>query len=85
MLNEKVESRKALIRAALEKQSNCVRDPIQKWEFLRLPSQERAAELCAGCPLLGKECRRYLVSGEPTWGVYDGVAIDKHGLEDEDD
>lgn len=37
-----------------------------------LPSDERAKELCAGCPLLGKECKAYADTGEMVWGVLDG-------------
>lgn len=42
-----------------------------------LPTDEEAEELCAGCPLLGAECELWLRKGDTTWGVLNGVVVDK--------
>ena len=54
-------------------QPRCYRQPELYADWLKAPSAEDAAELCAGCPLFdlcGEEARLT----RPAWGIRAGVA-----------
>lgn len=77
-------ARKQLWAAAERVNAPC----LNRWdEFASedLPSEEEAATMCSGCPLVNQQCQRYLDTGEPVWGVYAGQRIDKYGFDEEED
>jgi len=42
-----------------------------------LPTPKEARDLCAGCPLLDKECLEWKSKGDTTYGVLNAEVIDK--------
>ena len=79
-----------LVRATMYAIPNCTDDP-ETWDCwdrdgYRIPTNEEAQALCAGCPIF-EECQAYAEVAKPAIGIYAGkvygaglVAYERSGL-----
>lgn len=52
---------------------NCHNNPAEWSDYKQSPSPQRAAEMCAGCPMLTL-CREFAVAKHRSWTVLGGIA-----------
>ena len=57
----------------------CVQEPYYHIDFPEDVSEDRAEELCAGCPLL-KQCYDFAVESKQEWGVWGGINFTKEEM-----
>lgn len=57
---------------AVKQGANCLGKP-EEWTSDELPTDREAQMMCAGCPLVGKQCQDYTEAAHPSWGVWNGA------------